>query len=84
METTRIDFIMLAADETQSKDDELGATTTGGKQKPFPGPTNPRARGGWKFTQYAVLDNWVEEGDHDGFEGRWSDHRAVKVTIEAE
>lgn len=39
------------------------------------------ARGGYKFTQYAVVDNWVEEGDVDGFEGRWSDHRAVRVTI---
>ncbi|WOO80679.1 uncharacterized protein LOC62_03G004202 [Vanrija pseudolonga] len=39
------------------------------------------ARGGYSFSQYAVVDNWVEEGDVDGFEGRWSDHRAVRVTI---
>ncbi|BEJ16007.1 hypothetical protein CspHIS471_0506120 [Cutaneotrichosporon sp. HIS471] len=39
------------------------------------------ARGGWVFTQYACLDNWVEEGDADGWQGRWSDHRAVKATL---
>ncbi|TXT07216.1 hypothetical protein VHUM_03386 [Vanrija humicola] len=54
--TTRIDFVMLAADDDG-------------------------ARGGYGFSQYAVVDNWVEEGDVDGFEGRWSDHRAVRVTL---
>lgn len=39
------------------------------------------ARGGWKATQYAVIDNWVEGGDSFGWEGRWSDHRAVRATI---
>ncbi|KAL1411634.1 hypothetical protein Q8F55_002598 [Vanrija albida] len=57
--TTRIDFVMLAAE----------------------GARGERARGGWQFSQYAVVDNWVEEGDADGWEGRWSDHRAVRVTI---
>ena len=39
------------------------------------------ARGGWRIDQYACIDNWVEEGDVDKWEGRWSDHRAVRVTI---
>ncbi|TXT15031.1 uncharacterized protein COLE_01224 [Cutaneotrichosporon oleaginosum] len=39
------------------------------------------ARGGWVFTQYACIDNWVEEGDADGWQGRWSDHRAVRATL---
>jgi hypothetical protein len=36
----------------------------------------------WAFTQYAVVDNWVEEEDADGWAGRWSDHRAVLATLE--
>lgn len=39
------------------------------------------ARGGWKCTQHAVIDNWIEEGDSFGWTGRWSDHRAVRATI---
>ncbi len=38
-------------------------------------------RGGWRFVRYAVIDNWVEEGDVSGWQGRWSDHRAVRVTV---
>lgn len=38
-------------------------------------------RGGWAFTQFACVDNWVEGGDIDGWQGRWSDHRAVRATI---
>lgn len=38
-------------------------------------------RGGWEVTRYACVDNWVEEGDVNGWQGRWSDHRAVRATI---
>lgn len=36
----------------------------------------------WAFTQYAAIDNWIEEGDESGWAGRWSDHRAVRATLE--
>ena len=39
-------------------------------------------RGGWQVARYACIDNWVEEHDSDGWQGRWSDHRAVKVRID--
>jgi len=39
-------------------------------------------RGGWRTARYACIDNWVEEGDVDGWVGRWSDHRAVRVVLE--
>jgi hypothetical protein len=38
-------------------------------------------RGGWSIAKYACIDNWIEEGDIDGWTGRWSDHRAVRITI---
>ncbi|ODN86537.1 hypothetical protein L198_07231 [Cryptococcus wingfieldii CBS 7118] len=37
-------------------------------------------RGGWEVVRYGVVDNYVE-GDRDGFDARWSDHRAVRATI---
>ncbi|KAL0252313.1 hypothetical protein I308_101702 [Cryptococcus tetragattii IND107] len=39
-----------------------------------------KARGGWTIVRYACVDNWVEV-DAEGWTGRWSDHRAVRVTI---
>lgn len=39
-----------------------------------------KARGGWMIVRYACVDNWVE-ADAEGWTGRWSDHRAVKVKI---
>lgn len=39
------------------------------------------ARGGWQTTRYAVIDNFVEN-DIDGWEGRWSDHRAVRASLQ--
>lgn len=39
-----------------------------------------KARGGWTIVRYACVDNWVE-ADAEGWNGRWSDHRAVRVTI---
>jgi hypothetical protein len=36
----------------------------------------------WAFTQYAVIDNWIEEADEQEWRGRWSDHRAVRATLE--
>lgn len=39
------------------------------------------ARGGWKCTHFAVVDNWIEGGDSFGWTGRWSDHRAVRATL---
>ena len=64
--TTRIDFIMCAS----ARDSD---TKSGDSDK---------IRGGWHFTRYGCIDNWVEEGDVDGWTGRWSDHRAVRVTVE--
>lgn len=66
--TTRIDFILLAGPYPHSIPDYQDRPGLG--------------RGGWSFTQYAVIDNWVEEGDESGWEGRWSDHRAVRATLE--
>ncbi|ODO04522.1 hypothetical protein I350_05126 [Cryptococcus amylolentus CBS 6273] len=37
-------------------------------------------RGGWDVLRYACIDNYVE-GDVDGWNARWSDHRAVRATI---
>ena len=65
--TMRIDFIMLAS-ASLATDDAVAAERV-------------RARGGWEVGQYACVDNWVEEGDAEGWQGRWSDHRAVRVTI---
>ena len=65
-DTARIDFIMLASARTPGE-------TGGDINKP---------KGGWEVTRYACVDNWVEEGDSDGWFGRWSDHRAVRITIE--
>ncbi|WVQ78782.1 hypothetical protein IAT38_000873 [Cryptococcus sp. DSM 104549] len=44
------------------------------------GATGGAGRGGWEITGYACLENWVE-GDCEGWNGRWSDHRAVRATI---
>lgn len=66
-ETSRIDFVMLAS-EILPGDDE---STLRGREA---------GRGGWEATQYACIDNFVEQ-DIDGWEGRWSDHRAVRVTV---
>lgn len=41
-----------------------------------------KVRGGFTVVRYGVVDNWLEEGDATGWYGRWSDHRAVRVTIE--
>ncbi|ODN86564.1 endonuclease/exonuclease/phosphatase [Cryptococcus wingfieldii CBS 7118] len=38
------------------------------------------ARGGWEVSRFGVVENYVE-GDVDGFNARWSDHRAVRATI---
>lgn len=38
-------------------------------------------RGRWGATKYACLDNHVEQ-DESGWQGRWSDHRAVRVKLE--
>lgn len=39
------------------------------------------ARTGWTGVRYACLDNYIER-DESGWQGRWSDHRAVRVTLE--
>ncbi|WVQ74700.1 hypothetical protein IAR50_004304 [Cryptococcus sp. DSM 104548] len=39
-----------------------------------------KARGGWEVVRYACIDNYVER-DVDGWNARWSDHRAVRATI---
>ncbi|WRT65727.1 uncharacterized protein IL334_002675 [Kwoniella shivajii] len=41
---------------------------------------NVKGRGEWEVDRYACLDNFVD-GDVKGWKGRWSDHRAVRVTI---
>ena len=64
--TTRVDFIMLAS--ARDPNTEAG--------------DGDKIRGGWTFTRYGCIDNRVEEGDVDGWTGRWSDHRAVRVTVE--
>lgn len=75
---SRIDFVMLAADDSGSAVEARSASGSVSETS----SASSAGRGGWSFTQYAVIDNWVEDGDADGWEGRWSDHRAVKVTIE--
>lgn len=68
--TARIDFIMLALDKQHSDVDTLDDKA------------DAHLRGGYQVDRYACIDNWIEEGDVDGWTGRWSDHRAVKITIE--
>jgi hypothetical protein len=41
----------------------------------------PVGRGSWEVARYACVDNFVEE-DARGWSGRWSDHRAVRVSFE--
>lgn len=67
--TSRIDFLMLALNERD-------ADSLDGSEEAI------HLRGRFSVTGYAVIDNWIEEGDVDGWTGRWSDHRAVKITIE--
>ncbi|ORY22513.1 Endonuclease/exonuclease/phosphatase [Naematelia encephala] len=67
----RIDFIMLAS--SRSPEDIKNSMEDERKQV---------GRGGWTVSQYACVDNWVEGGDVDEWQGRWSDHRAVRATLE--
>lgn len=71
IEKSRIDFIMLAA-EREPRKYTVGTAVDHGD----------RSRGGWAVLRYACIDNWIEEGDVTGWQGRWSDHRAVRVTIQ--
>lgn len=41
----------------------------------------PVGYGGWRAKRYQVIENVIRQGGKD-VEERWSDHRAVKVTIE--
>lgn len=68
--TARIDFIMLALDEQKIKSETVDDET------------DDHLRGDYQVTRYACIDNWIEEADVDGWTGRWSDHRAVRITIE--
>jgi hypothetical protein len=68
-ETKRIDFIMLAS--------ETNLDNVRGEEE----RDRSRGRGGWRAVKYACIDNWIEEGDVDGWVGRWSDHRAVRVVL---
>ncbi|WWC96947.1 hypothetical protein V866_003822 [Kwoniella sp. B9012] len=70
---TRIDFIMLGAIPITAKGETDDRERTEGDEK-------SRSRGGWQVVRFACLDNFVE-GDVEGWTGRWSDHRAVRVTI---
>ncbi|GMK55601.1 hypothetical protein CspeluHIS016_0206570 [Cutaneotrichosporon spelunceum] len=74
-EMTWTGFTAPGLTETQRIDLIMAAADEGAKKG------TDVARGGWVFTQYACLDNWIEEGDIDGWRGRWSDHRAVKATL---
>jgi len=90
--TTRIDFIMLASDLEPTIAPPLAPSNAPGpigaqhteirSVRPADTSRGDTARGGWEVVKYACIDNWVEEGDVDGWTGRWSDHRAVRVTIE--
>ncbi|WWC68613.1 uncharacterized protein I206_102543 [Kwoniella pini CBS 10737] len=74
---TRIDFIMLGADNLpkyQKKGEEEILNETSNLVE------RASARGGWKVDKYACLDNFIE-GDSDGWKGRWSDHRVVRISI---
>jgi hypothetical protein len=66
--TDRIDFVMLAALPDAESDEEGGVERGDGTGK-------------WTVERYACIDNWVEEGDSSGWQGRWSDHRAVRVKM---
>jgi len=61
----------LASDKSEMRDDKVELVVG-----------DSDARGGWEVVRYGSIDNWIEEGDVDGWTGRWSDHRAVRVTIE--
>lgn len=75
--TSRIDFVMLVAEASPTM-------ASHGESEAEKRTAARRGRGGWEVTQYACVDNWIEEGDVSGWQGRWSDHRAVKVTIRRE
>lgn len=64
----RIDFIMIAADD---RDQDKG----GGHGR------KAQARDGWEAVRYLCLDNCFEGKDASGWQGRWSDHRAVRVAL---
>ena len=94
--TARIDFVMLARKRLAShfEQDVLGwerlcAITPARPDKidkdherRCSSPDREETRGDWKMIRYAVIDNFIEEGDETGWFGRWSDHRAVRVTIQ--
>jgi hypothetical protein len=63
----RIDFVMMASSRDTAEQEKVNSIV---------------GRGGWRVGRYACIDNWVEEGDVDGWEGRWSDHRIVRVELE--
>ncbi|KAL7419550.1 hypothetical protein Q5752_005461 [Cryptotrichosporon argae] len=88
--TTRIDFVMLGAETSRARTAPEPGPGSGQltdhdvKQGAPGGGPVVTARGGWRATRYACIDNWVEEADADGWTGRWSDHRLVRVTLERE
>ncbi|WVF65820.1 hypothetical protein IAT40_000557 [Kwoniella sp. CBS 6097] len=76
-QATRIDFVMVASNSEPTN-------SHGGHMVDETGQRADRVgigRGGWEVIRYACLDNFVE-GDSEGWTGRWSDHRAVRVTLE--
>lgn len=68
---------MMAADDSKTS----GGVEIGGSGGRAVNGGVAAGRGGWTFTQYACVDNWVEGRDIDGWHGRWSDHRAVRATL---
>ncbi|WVQ93459.1 hypothetical protein IAU59_000533 [Kwoniella sp. CBS 9459] len=79
----RIDFVMVASNlEPAATSEASDMESEKERQQSISslGLGIGRGRGGWAVTRYACLDNFVE-GDHQGWTGRWSDHRAVRVTL---
>ena len=86
----RIDFTFVATGKLPAA--STGISAGGGAQAPLSGqgydgryPTQegagPIGYGGWKAKKYQVVDNVIKQ-DGKEVQARWSDHRAVRVTIE--
>lgn len=66
---TRIDFVMVATKDHESKQQQSNSQKHGRVGK-----------GDWEVSRFGVVDNWIQNSV-DGWTGRWSDHRLVRSTL---
>jgi hypothetical protein len=87
----RIDFTFVATGKLDAADTGTVAANVAGSQGQAQAPLGMDARygqaqgpvgyGGWRAKRYQVVENIIQQGGAEVRE-RWSDHRAVRVTIQ--